>query len=130
VRRNLFLLFAGLLNCVLACHASAQLSTEPAPPSVVLASGILQGTHFGAAQNEVASLGVPFASSPVGDLRWKPPQPVLPWSGTRQATQLGAPCPQLPAKWFPYIDWSEDCIFLNVWTTHLDALATRWQQLC
>jgi hypothetical protein len=36
-----------------------------------------------------------------------------------RATKFGAACPQLPAGWLPYIGWNEDCLYLNVWTTHL-----------
>lgn len=54
---------------------------------------------FGLPKNEVAFLGVPYAAPPVGDLRWKPPQPVRHWNGTRKATEFGATCPQLPAGW-------------------------------
>ena len=91
----------------------------------VTLNGTLEGTHFGPAANEVAFLGVPYASPPVGDLRWKPPQPVSPWTGTRKATEFGAPCAQLPANWFPYIGWNEDCLYLNVWTTQLSATAKQ-----
>jgi para-nitrobenzyl esterase len=35
--------------------------------------------------------------------------------------QFGAACLQLPAKWFPYIGWNEDCLYLNVWTTQFSA---------
>src|SRR5713101_70734 len=79
--------------------------------------------HFSATQNEVAFLGVPYAAPPVGDLRWKPPQPVSPWTGTLKATEFGAACPQLPASWFPPIGWNEDCLYLNVWTTQFSASA-------
>jgi para-nitrobenzyl esterase len=65
--------------------------------------------------------GIPYAAAPVGDLRWKPPQPVRPWSGTRDASQYGAECPQTqyPAGSVyirPLPPQSEDCLFLNVWT--------------
>src|SRR5688500_20212825 len=36
--------------------------------------------------------GIPFAEPPVGNLRWKPPQPVQPWTGVRQATAFGLRC--------------------------------------
>ena len=38
--------------------------------------------------------GVPYASPPVGDARWKPPAPMLAWKGVRQATAFGPPCTQ------------------------------------
>ena len=63
--------------------------------------------------------GIPFAAPPVGDLRWKPPQPAPSWAGVRKATEFGARCMQGPI----YSDMvfrdkgpSEDCLYLNVWT--------------
>ena len=63
------------------------------PPIVTLETGMLEGIHFSSMENEVAFLGVPYAASPVGELRWKPPQPVNRWTGTRKATQFGLVCP-------------------------------------
>ena len=40
--------------------------------------------------------GIPFAQPPVGDLRWREPMPVKPWTGVREATAFGAPCAQTP----------------------------------
>jgi len=105
------LVLVGLDQAVSATDA-------PSPPTVTLESGVLKGTYFGAS-NEVAFLGVPYAAPPVGELRWKPPQPVQKWTGIRQATQFGPAAPQLPAGWLPYIGWSEDCLYLNVWTMRL-----------
>jgi para-nitrobenzyl esterase len=66
--------------------------------------------------------GIPFAAPPVGELRWKPPQPVRPWTGVRDASQFGAECPQTqyPSSSVyvhPLQPQGEDCLFLNVWTT-------------
>lgn len=70
--------------------------------------------------------GIPFAAPPVGDLRWKAPQPVQNWKGTKQCTAFGAsPIQNKPQ---PFLCWSEefiaqpeplseDCLYLNVWTT-------------
>jgi hypothetical protein len=56
--------------------------------------------------------GVPYAAPPVGDLRWRPPAPVTPWSGVRDATNFASPCIQLA---FPTGTFgSEDCLYLNV----------------
>jgi para-nitrobenzyl esterase len=93
------------------------------PPTIAVDGGVLEGVYFGTAQNEVAFLGVPYATAPVGDLRWKPPQPMPPWTGTRKATEFGAACPQLPASWLPQLPWNEDCLFLNVWSTQFSASA-------
>jgi para-nitrobenzyl esterase len=104
-----------------------------AQPRVRIDSGVLEGVSFGAA-NEVAFLGIPFAAPPVGARRWKPPQPVAPWSGVRTATEPGAACPQSreDAAYFesmtrevkavePYYSFktNEDCLYLNVYSTNL-----------
>src|SRR5215471_14518465 len=69
--------------------------------------------------------GIPFAAPPVGELRWKAPQPVQPWSGVKVCDKFG-PSP-MQAKPVPFNVWteeflipkepiSEDCLYLNVWT--------------
>ena len=90
-----------------------------ASPAVVrVDSGELQGV----VDDGVASFkGIPFAAPPVGELRWRPPQPAAPWTGVRQATAFAADCMQgrfgpppasgaaaAPAP-------SEDCLYMNVW---------------
>src|SRR5262249_16763260 len=65
--------------------------------------------------------GIPYAAPPVGPLRWKPPDRVLPWSGTLEASSHGAECPQTqyaPGSIYirPIQKQSEDCLFVNVWT--------------
>ncbi|MGA9070455.1 MAG: carboxylesterase family protein [Terracidiphilus sp.] len=65
-----------------------------------------------------AFLGLPYAAAPVGELRWKAPQPPLPWKGTRDATKFGAHCAQLHVyddMVFQDGEGSEDCLFLNVY---------------
>lgn len=66
--------------------------------------------------------GIPYAAPPVGDLRWRPPQPVIPWTGVKAADHFSAVCMQAQADtegtaWregtYPV---SEDCLYLNVWT--------------
>ena len=112
--------FGLSIACFLVCvFARAGLVADVPVPTVTLKAGIVEGAHFGPGQIGVAFLGVPYAAPPVGDLRWKPPQPVRPWTGIRRATKFGAACPQLPADWLPYIGWNEDCLYLNIWTTHL-----------
>ena len=59
--------------------------------------------------------GVPYAAPPTGALRWKAPQPPLPWQGVRQADQFGASCPQEKSAQAGS-QMSEDCLFLNLWT--------------
>lgn len=69
--------------------------------------------------------GIPYAAAPVGDLRWKAPQPVEAWDGVRVCDTWGAPCWQAPHTPGGYTDeffadgdpaFSEDCLYLNVWT--------------
>jgi para-nitrobenzyl esterase len=62
--------------------------------------------------------GIPFAAPPVGDLRWKPPQPVADWEGVRRADQFGPRPMQRPVFGdmnFRSNGMSEDCLYLNVW---------------
>ena len=56
--------------------------------------------------------GVPYAAPPVGDLRFRAPQPPIPWQGVRKADQFSKSCPQNGPK----ENMSEDCLFANVWT--------------
>jgi len=65
--------------------------------------------------------GIPFAAPPVGELRWKAPQPVVAWTGVKQADAFGPQCMQQPYPAnSPYATapspTSEDCLYLNVWT--------------
>ena len=72
--------------------------------------------------------GIPFAASPVGNLRWRPPQPPEPWQGVRKADAFRASCMQniLESMLPMHMPWteeflthnkvSEDCLFLNIWT--------------
>jgi para-nitrobenzyl esterase len=58
--------------------------------------------------------GIPYAAPPVGELRWRSPQPVEPWPQVREATEPGNPCPQLPQAFADIASLDEDCLFLNV----------------
>ncbi|MGB8065092.1 MAG: carboxylesterase family protein [Candidatus Sulfotelmatobacter sp.] len=96
-------------------------------PEVTTASGVLEGVYFGPGRTDVAFLGVPYAVPPIGNRRWLPPQPPSNWSGVRPAKQFSPSCPQLPSSWWPEVagrerlETSEDCLYLNVWTTNLPA---------
>lgn len=61
--------------------------------------------------------GIPFAQPPIGILRWREPQPPLPWSGIRRADTFAPICPQKGASvpGAPLEPMSEDCLYLNVW---------------
>jgi para-nitrobenzyl esterase len=129
-----------LLVCSLAALAAAigagTVALSQTPPLVRVDGGELQGV---VADGVASFKGIPFAAPPVGDLRWRPPQPVARWNGVRQAAEFGADCMQgrfgpppataagapaaavtgappaaaagAPAARVP----SEDCLYLNVW---------------
>ncbi len=64
-------------------------------------------------------LGIPYAQPPVGDLRWKEPQPPKGWEGVRECTEYGPSCPQPPGGWADYLKvglTDENCLYLNVWS--------------
>jgi para-nitrobenzyl esterase len=86
------------------------------PLQVQTQSGAVEGRAEG---NVRAFLGIPYAEPPVGDLRWRPPVPVRPWTGVRQATAFG-PRPMQPTIFKDMVfrdpGCSEDCLNLNVWT--------------
>ncbi|MBV8451075.1 MAG: carboxylesterase family protein [Deltaproteobacteria bacterium] len=106
------LVFLSPPFCVWLLHAQ----THGAGPKVTVKAGVLQGTSMDGQPEGAAFLGVPYAAPPLGELRWEPPRPPRNWSGTQTATHFAPACPQLPAGWLPYPVWSEDCLYLNIWT--------------
>src|ERR1700728_1448496 len=90
------LLFARWLGAGVLAGAAAVISAAQTPAATTTATSaatvtIDTGKVQGQAQGEVVSFkGIPFAQPPVGDLRWKPPQPAAKWQGVREATGYGA----------------------------------------
>src|ERR1700735_3065186 len=101
-----------LLSVTPLVAAQAQTTLE----KTKIDTGVVQG----APENGITAFrGIPFAAPPVGNLRWRAPQPVAKWSGVRTAMEYGADCAQLP---FPSdaaplgTKTNEDCLYVNVWT--------------
>lgn len=80
-----------------------------AGPVVSTTAGEIEGTTQDGIR---AFLGIPYAAPPVGDLRWRAPQPVVPWEDTLDAADYGPICPQMRST---ARDEDEDCLTLNVW---------------
>ena len=97
-------------------------ATDAALITVKTESGLLSAAP--PSGGVTAYLGVPYAAPPVGELRWKPPQPAVRWDGVRKAESFGTSCMQNQAG--SRLPWTEefmtqgpigeDCLFLNVWT--------------
>jgi para-nitrobenzyl esterase len=94
---------ATLLLCSLAATGVVAppqtLAAVQTPPVVRVDTGEVQGV----VDDGVASFkGIPYATPPVGELRWRPPQPAAQWTGVRQAAEFGSDCMQgrfrLPRK--------------------------------
>lgn len=107
---------------------------HPVGPVVTTTSGPVRGEST--AGRGAVFRGIPYARPPTGDLRWRPPVPPRPWSGVRDATVSGPPCPQGTGTTDYYRrvsrrlgtdpdavrglgPGSEDCLSLNVWTPSL-----------
>ncbi len=91
---------------LMALPALAQQATPP----VSVTGGSISGTDNG----EVRTwFGVPFAAPPVGDLRWRSPQAVLPWQDVKE-TRAFAPACRQTVTWISNPQ-SEDCLYLNIW---------------
>jgi para-nitrobenzyl esterase len=110
--RALKVLLAGVSMAMVPMSAMAS-----GPLQVKTDAGVVEG-ELTADQKVVAFKGIPYAAPPVGDLRWKAPQPAASWAGVRAAKEFGYHCVQTGG----YADMqfhdpgpSEDCLTLNVW---------------
>ncbi len=118
--KNLLLL---LMACLLLAFISC--STMNSNPVLTIEGGKIVGVVT-PTKGIIAYKGIPFAAPPVGDLRWKEPQSVVPWEGVKVADTYGAAAMQI--TWDPEsfygkewrasgsVPFSEDCLYLNVWT--------------
>jgi len=104
-------------------------------PSVTVDGELLVGKYTG--ENVVTFLGVPFAEPPVGDLRWRAPQPLTSKLGRHETIKFAAACMQTmrildwyrsmavsfgaSADYYDNLKVSEDCLYLNLWTPTLES---------
>jgi para-nitrobenzyl esterase len=104
--------FLVLLLTTFALNGFARSET----PMAKIETGSLQGaTEY----NMNVFKGIPYAAPPVGELRWRPPQPAASWTGTRDASKFGDSCPQPYLKNLSVdlgLPGNEDCLKLNVFT--------------
>jgi para-nitrobenzyl esterase len=133
----------GLLLALCGVVALIERPAAMIPEQVKVETGLLSGTA-GTTQPSVRVFkGIPFAAPPLGDLRWKAPQPAAKWDGVRKADAFGAPCaagapfggrgggrgaapgaaapgaaaPAAPAAPPREPARAEDCLYANVWTS-------------
>ena len=107
--------------------ARDQRDTSPPAPRVTIDAGTLEGS-VDSTTGVLVFLGIPYAAPPVGALRWRPPEPVARWTGVRAADRLGRNCmqPKVYDDIDPFVAGvSEDCLYLNVWTTSVAPDAPR-----
>src|SRR5580700_9165025 len=102
------------IAALLSLLVLAPFATALAAP-VVLESGTIDGNSDGSL---LTFKGIPYAAPPVGNLRWREPQPVAAWAGIRDGKAFAPACMQagvsMPGETPAAI--SEDCLYLNVWT--------------
>ena len=118
-----------------AASSTAAGASMDVPPRVEADGETLEGIYFSSDGRQVVFKGVPYAAPPVGDHRWRPPRRIEPREGVQSAATFPPPCPQTESN----LDWyrsvaeslgqdpsvvfsmppvSEDCLYLNVWTTN------------
>jgi para-nitrobenzyl esterase len=106
--------FTALAALILAFPAQAAVT------KVRIEAGVIEGALQDSTGMRVFK-GIPFAAPPMGDLRWRPPQPVAPWKGTRRTQNFSPRCIQPPTGGLQNADaadqpMDEDCLYLNVWS--------------
>ncbi|XP_052097582.1 cholinesterase 2-like isoform X1 [Mytilus californianus] len=127
---------------VVLVHAFTVYIVASVDPEVVTTHGRIRGFEQTSYSNKIVStfLGIPFAKPPIGDLRFKRPEPLQNWSDTKQCKVLPNSCPQIKfhtfnntagqigeEMWNYNTNSSEDCLYLNIWkpkTTSGNKLST------
>src|SRR5215210_8018375 len=105
-----------LLICTLVVLAAIALWASAASAGVVPTDrGPVRGVETPGMKQY---LGIPYAAPPVGDLRWRPPQPPARWRGPLDASRFGNHCPQVASP-FGFASTTEDCLYLNVYAPNV-----------
>ena len=105
------------MTMAVCCFSACTQKAEDVTLQVKTQYGVLEGIEEDGVKK---FLGVPFAQAPVGELRWKAPQPVQAWEGIREAKSFSDDPMQLNVFGdmnFRGSGRSEDCLYLNIWTT-------------
>ncbi len=105
-----------ILACLITLAVTGGAWAQSQIDTVKVTGGSVQGV---AVSNIVSFKGIPFAAPPVGENRWRPPQPVKNWSGVKRADTFAPGCMQDPSMAVAFgapSKVSEDCLYLNVWT--------------
>jgi para-nitrobenzyl esterase len=96
---------------ILLATLTAGICAAQSPAPVKVEGGLLPGTSENGLN---VYRGIPFAAPPVGDLRWRAPQPAAKREGVKPADKFGPRCYQ-GGRGAPGVETSEDCLYLNVW---------------
>jgi para-nitrobenzyl esterase len=118
------LLTAGATQAAEPTNPNTGTTSNPkaAGEPVKIDTGLVQGVAANDSGDVIVFRGIPYAAPPVGELRWRPPQPAKAWEGVRECAKFGAAAPQKVSPMlnsFPGMSLgaatSEDCLYLNVW---------------
>ena len=117
MKKSAFLFLIFVAQVLVSCRESN--------PVLTIEGGQITGVET-PTKGIIAYKGIPFAAPPVGDLRWREPQPVIPWEGVKVADTYGDAASQ--TTWDPEsfygrewrasgsVPFTEDCLYLNIWT--------------
>ncbi|MGD9160815.1 MAG: carboxylesterase family protein, partial [Desulfobacteraceae bacterium] len=112
-----FLVLLILVLFTFSCDSSSQktevIKASPVTTTVEVTGGTIEGLEQ---DGILIYKGIPFAAPPVGDLRWKAPAPVKPWTGIKKSDAFCDACMQTSGAMGNTAPVSEDCLYLNVWT--------------
>jgi para-nitrobenzyl esterase len=111
---RIFMLLLAVILLFGSLSISCAGGVKPEAPKITLDSGVISET---VSDGVPAYLGIPFAAPPVGDLRWREPQPVKHWDGVLDCGKYALAYPQPKSLFYDVGATNEDCLYLNVWST-------------